>query len=130
MGSRALAEARLMAADLAAIGDAAGTAATIRRYVSETAGTPWLGTHATPTVTTTPVRLLLLRPATMREITESGGRLLDGDMIAHVQVPPAQLTRRDRIAVEGVEWQLASEPRPQALYGQRYLSVVLRRQGP
>jgi len=131
MTNYALPEARQIAADLAGIAEAAGTAATIRRYVSETASaTPWLGTRATPTVQERRVRLISLRPATMREIAEAGGRLLDGDMIALLpSQAPGDLSARDHIAIEGAEWQIASEPRPQSLYGQRFLSVILRRQG-
>lgn len=112
--------------DIAMIGDAAGTEATVRRHVSEAGGAPWLGERRAPTIQERRVRIMTVRPATVQEMQEAGGQLLAGDMIAHIQ---GDLAARDRVVVEGAEWQVASEPRPQTLYGRRYLTAILRRQG-
>ena len=121
-----LSEAGQLDRDIAMIGDAAGTEATVRRYVSEAGGAAWLGERRPPTVQERRVRVITLRPATIQEMQEAGGQLLVGDMIAHIQ---GDLEARDRVVVEGAEWQVASEPRPQMLYGRRLLTAILRRQG-
>lgn len=101
-----------------------GETATLRTYVTASAGQPQYGIGNEP-VYAERVVTGLFRPMTQEEVQAAGGQFIAGDIVA--TLVDATLGTSDEVVWHGVPYRVESDPLPQPIVGSSAQRIVLRR---